>query len=70
MRYAEFIISLSIVKGEIKQVRRKRNVSPVFCFLNLKFEFRKAMYFTYLEALGSGIQWNSKEIYCRSDITD
>ena len=28
------------------------------------------MYFTYLEALGNALHMNSKEIYCRSDVTD
>ena len=38
VRYAEFIISLSILKGryEIKQVRKKENASPGFDFLTRK----------------------------------
>ena len=41
-----------------------------FWIFNSKFEFRRAMYFTYLEALGNVLWRNSKEIYCRFDITD
>ena len=32
-----------------------RNASRAFGILNLKFEFRRAMYFKYLEALGNDL---------------
>ena len=37
---------------------------------NSKFKFRRAIYFTYLEALGNALQRNGKEIYCGYIITD
>ena len=35
---------------------------------NLKLEFRRAIEFTYLQALAYTISRSSKEIYCRTDI--
>ena len=38
-----------------------RNASQAFLVFNLKFEFRRVMYFIYLEALGNILQRDVKK---------
>ena len=55
----------------IKLVERYAKCQSYFWIFNSKFEFKRVMYFTYLEeALGDALQRNSKAVYCGSDITD
>ena len=80
MRYAELMTLLSIFTGTVhinlekllcmKKVQKNVKCELCFWMFNSKFKFRKAMHFAYLEALGNALWRNSKEIYCRSDITD
>ena len=67
VRYTELTTLLSIFKVTVE---RNSRCKSCFWIFNSKFEFKRAMYFTYLEALWSALGRNRKEIYCRFDFTD
>ena len=73
VRYAELTTLLSILKGTVDMNQLSlENTKCKSCFwiVNLKFEFRRALYFTFVQALGNALYIINKEIYCRFDITD
>ena len=64
---------LSIFNGTVDMNQKsleKSEMQVLLWIFNSKFEFRRAMYFTYLEALGNALQMNYKETHCRSDNID
>ena len=77
VRYTELMTLLNIFKvtvdmDEISLEKCKiRNASLTFEFLTRNSSLGElTMYFAYLKELGDALLRNSKEIYCRSDITD